>query len=67
VLLAGAAASAWAGRRGPGADALTVSLEGVSVSPTPDGSFDVTAPVPGGSATLVVTTAAGEVTAVTVP
>lgn len=55
-------------RQGPGANTLAVTLAGVAVPLAPDGSFDATMPAPaGGTATLVVTTQAGDATSRSVP
>jgi hypothetical protein len=58
----------WARRQGPGASALAVTLDGAPVGLPPDGTFDVTVAAPaGGTATLLVTTAAGDATSRIVP
>jgi hypothetical protein len=58
----------WAARRGPGSDALTVTLDGTPLPLGVANAFDATAPLPAsGHARLVVTTAAGEATAREVP
>jgi hypothetical protein len=67
VLAAGAAYERWSARRGPGSDALTLVVDGALIPLAPDGTFDAIVPAPGGRATLLVTTAAGESTALTVP
>ena len=56
-----------AARRGPGADTLALTIDGTPVSLAADGSFDVTHPAPGGSARVLLTTGAGEATALRVP
>ena len=66
ILLAGAAYEAWTARRGPGSDALAVTVAGTPVTLAADGTFDVTVP-PAGDVVVVVSTAAGEATAVRVP
>jgi hypothetical protein len=56
------------GRQGAGANALAVRLDGAPVALGPDGGFDVTVTLPAsGTATLAVTTAAGDATSRTVP
>jgi hyaluronoglucosaminidase len=55
-------------RQGPGANALTVTLEGAAATVAPDGTFDVIATLPAsGSAVLSISTAAGDATNVRVP
>ncbi len=55
-------------RQGPGANAVTVTLDGAPVALGPDGRFEVSAPLAAaGSATLAVRTAAGDATSRTVP
>jgi hypothetical protein len=66
-MLTGSAYAEWAARQGPGSDALTVTADGTPVTLDPGGFFDATVPAPGGRATLVVTTAGGDVTSRTVP
>jgi hypothetical protein len=65
VRFAGGAYDAWVARRGPGADALTLTIDGTAVPVAVDGGFDTTVSAAG--ATLLLTTAAGEATALTVP
>lgn len=67
VMVAGSAYAEWAARQGPGSDALTVTADGAPVPIDTAGFFDVTMSAPGGHATLVVTTAAGDATSRTVP
>jgi beta-N-acetylglucosaminidase-like protein len=68
VELVGSAYADFAARRAPGADTLAVTLDGASVPLDIAGRFDATIPLPpSGHARLVVTTAAGEATAVAVP
>jgi hypothetical protein len=67
VIIAGSAYAEWAARQGPGSDALTVTADGAAVPIDTAGFFDVTVSAPGGHATLVVTTAAGDATSRTVP
>jgi hyaluronoglucosaminidase len=66
VLATGAAYTEWVARRGPGADTLALALDGTPVPLAADGSFDVTHPASGG-AQLLLTTAAGEATALRIP
>ena len=67
VLTTGAAYADWSGRRAPGADVLSVTVDQTPVLLAPDGTFDATLPDPGAPARLTVTTAAGEATTVLVP
>lgn len=62
VMLTGATYDAWSARRGPGADALTLTADGGPVPLAADGTFDATVAAPGGRVTLVLATAAGEST-----
>jgi hypothetical protein len=72
VQLAGAEYEAWSARRGPGSDALSVTVGVFQVAVAPDGTFDVTIP-PMGRPTrdsrvpVHVVTAAGEPTSALVP
>lgn len=64
-------AARWAdyqGRQGPGADALSLTIDGVAVPLDGAGGFDVTIALPPGRhATLLATTAAGDATSRVVP
>lgn len=64
VLATGAAYAEWAARRGPGADTLALTLDGTPVPLAPDGRFDVTQAAP---VELLLTTGAGEATALRIP
>jgi hypothetical protein len=58
----------YASRRGPGANALTLTIDGAPVPLAPDGAFDVTiAASAGGTATLFLSTAGGDATSRSVP
>lgn len=65
VRLVAEAYAAWSARRGPGADALTLTLDGSSVPLDTDLTFSVSLSATGG--TLVATTAAGEATTRSLP
>jgi len=67
--LAGAAYAAWAARRAPGDDALTLTIDGLPAPLAADGSFSLTFPRPvvGNDIRLLVTTAGGDATAQSVP
>jgi hypothetical protein len=65
VTLAAVAYETWRSRRGPGSDALALTLDGAPVPLATDGTFDAT--VAATSATLRLATAAGEATARALP
>jgi hypothetical protein len=67
VLLAATTYTSWAPRQTPGAEALTVTIDNTPAPLSPDGSFDLTVAAPTGHATVLVTTAAGDATALPVP
>src|SRR5438552_13292150 len=67
VQLAGSFFTTWAPRQTPGAEALTVTIDGMPAALAPDGSFALTVAAPTGHATVLVTTAAGDRTSSTVP
>ena len=67
VLFAGAAYTAWAARRTPGADTLTLLADDVPIPLAGDGTFDTTLAGVSGPVTLLLRTAAGEETAHTPP
>lgn len=58
----------WLARQEPGANAIVLTLDDAPVTPAPDGTFDVSVPAPSnGSATLRLSTAAGDATSRAVP
>jgi hypothetical protein len=69
IRFAGAAYAAWAARRRPGDDALTLTIDGIPTPVAPDGSFSLTfiRPEVGNNIRLLLTTAGGDATALFVP
>jgi hypothetical protein len=66
IEVTGAAYDAWLTRRTPGADALTLTVNDVTLALPPSGTFDVVVPWGPASFVLDLTTAAGEETSHTV-
>jgi hypothetical protein len=69
IQVTAAAYAAWAARRRPGDDALTLTIDGIPTPLAADGSFSLTFPRPevGNNIRLLVATAGGDATALSVP